>query len=225
MPPSLAAAGASPPLTAAGGLAIAVVAGVFLVLMIRRSTPVELLFVAGLVVATPRRSDRAGGGFGRIRQRPGPADRRTVRGSRGAPHDGRARLGWRRAVGLGEDRASGPLAADPGRPDVGVCPEHPTRGDARPRGDRLVPQAEHLTFTPADAAELPDDPWRGRHGDRHQHDPGLQTRRSPTSGRSSRRGWRREPRSTRPSTTRSARSNSSKSVGRVAHWLCLGSPT
>lgn len=49
---TLAAAGASPPLTAAGGLALAVVAGVFAVLMVRRSTPVELLFVAGLVVVT-----------------------------------------------------------------------------------------------------------------------------------------------------------------------------
>lgn len=43
---------AAVPLTAVGGLAIFVVAAVFVTLMVRRSTPVELLFLAGLVVVT-----------------------------------------------------------------------------------------------------------------------------------------------------------------------------
>lgn len=46
------AAAATTPLSAAGGLAIAVVAAVFVILMARRSAPVELLFLGGLVVVT-----------------------------------------------------------------------------------------------------------------------------------------------------------------------------
>ncbi|QDT67671.1 potassium transporter peripheral membrane component [Planctomycetes bacterium MalM25] len=46
------AAAAHEPLTGVGGLAIAVVAGVFVTLMVRRALPVDLLFLAGLVVVT-----------------------------------------------------------------------------------------------------------------------------------------------------------------------------
>ncbi len=50
--PSLLLAAATMPLSAAGGLSIAVVVAVFVALMVRRSTPVEVLFVGGLVVVT-----------------------------------------------------------------------------------------------------------------------------------------------------------------------------
>lgn len=50
MPPALLAAATT--LSGAGVLSLAVVAGVFATLLIRRSTPVELLFLAGLAIVT-----------------------------------------------------------------------------------------------------------------------------------------------------------------------------
>ncbi|MEN0110341.1 MAG: SLC13 family permease [Planctomycetota bacterium] len=50
--PAIAAATGAPELTVGGGLALAVVAGLFATMLLRRGTPVDLLFVVGLSVVT-----------------------------------------------------------------------------------------------------------------------------------------------------------------------------